>query len=315
MVKSRTESSNLSLSAIFCTDFVLCGGSMKHKEEKPCAKKKDIPKNADTAHSLEAIYAKLKATEGRLAEAEKFRAIGQLASGIAHEIRNPLAILVQCLEFLEAKMPPTDKDAYETISVMKNSIARANNIITILYDFSGKGESTLKAEDVNSLLEESLSAAVKELKPVKIDVARQTGSDISKVLIDRAKMEQVFINIISNAIQAMPEGGKLTICTYEKIQKKEKGLKIGSRGDDLFKDGEKAVIIQIQDTGTGISEEDLKKVSVPFFTTFESKKIGKGPGLGLPLSKSIVGLHRGMFDITSKPGQGTKITIALHVAE
>ncbi len=120
-------------------------------------------------------------------------------------------------------------------------------------------------------------------------------------------MEQVFVNIFLNAIQAMPEGGTLTIITYAK-QLTEVGHNVGSRKADDFSIGETVVMAEVEDTGTGIPKNQLSEVFDPFFTT---KSTGKGTGLGLTVTKKIIDLHRGMINIGNRKEGGTRVTTML----
>ena len=144
-----------------------------------------------------------------------------------------------------------------------------------------------------------------------IDVIMETKQDMPSALADKNKLEQVFINLLLNAIQAMPAGGKIIIRTYDKILEEiKKG--IGRREDDCFRVGEKAIIIEIEDTGSGISEENLKKIFDPFFTT---KGPAGGAGLGLSVTQNIINEHKGFISVESQIGKGTKLTVILHAAE
>jgi signal transduction histidine kinase len=148
-----------------------------------------------------------------------------------------------------------------------------------------------------------------KFKFVNIGIVKELEEDIPRILVDRNKMEQVFINVLLNAIHAMPKGGKITIRGYVK-ELKQIGNGIGRREGDSFRAGEKALMVEIKDTGTGIAEENIKKIFNPFFTT---KGPGGGAGLGLSVSRSIIIMHKGFIDASSRVGEGTTITITLPV--
>jgi len=139
----------------------------------------------------------------------------------------------------------------------------------------------------------------------------ETKKDIPKVLADKNKLEQVFINILLNAVQSMPRGGKIIIRSYDK-QLEEVKNGIGRRKEDYFQVGEKVVIVEIEDTGVGIPEENLKKIFDPFFTT---KGPTGGAGLGLSVTRNIITMHKGLIDIESQTGKGTKVIITLKIAK
>ncbi len=256
-------------------------------------------------------YEELKETQNQLIQAEKLSAVGQLASGVAHEVRNPLGIILQGVNYLEKKISAKETDIYEILIMLKDNVKRADKIINALLDFSKAASLDLKPEDVNSILEVSISLVRTRFKFENIDVIMKTKQDMPSVLADKNKLEQVFINLLLNAIQAMPAGGKIIIRTYDKILEEiKKG--IGRREDDCFRVGEKAIIIEIEDTGSGISEENLKKIFDPFFTT---KGPTGGAGLGLSVTQNIINEHKGFIGVESQIGKGTKLTIILHAAK
>ncbi|HAZ10820.1 MAG TPA: hypothetical protein DCY56_06930 [Candidatus Omnitrophica bacterium] len=256
-------------------------------------------------------YRELKETQGQLIQAEKLSAVGQLASGVAHEVRNPLGIILQGVNYLEKKISAKETDIYEILIMLKDNVKRADKIVNALLDFSRAASLDLKPEDVNSILEVSISLVRTRFKFENIDVIMETKQDMPSALADKNKLEQVFINLLLNAIQAMPAGGKIIIRTYDKILEEiKKG--IGRREDDCFRVGEKAIIIEIEDTGSGISEENLKKIFDPFFTT---KGPAGGAGLGLSVTQNIINEHKGFISVESQIGKGTKLTVILHAAE
>lgn len=266
------------------------------------------------AEELEAAYEKLRETQGILIQAEKMHAVGQLASGVAHEVRNPLAIIMLGVNYLEKKMVHPGKKRKtavgDTLKIIKNSIKRADKIIGLLFDFSRVTELDLKPENTNSIIKTSLTLVKNRLKFENIKVINETKKDLPKVLVDKNKIEQVFVNALLNAVQAMPNGGKIIIRSYDKhLTEMRNG--VGSRKSDYFRLGEEVVVVEIEDTGVGISEENLKRIFDPFFTT---KGPQKGVGLGLSVSRKIIDLHRGLIYAESQIGKGTKMVIMLKIA-
>lgn len=271
---------------------------------------RDITARKDTEESLRKAYAKLQEIQDQLIRAEKLNAIGQLASGVAHEVRNPLTVIMQGINYLESRLSAKEGDILETLTMLKNKINKVGNIINSLLDFSRGSSLALKAEDINSILETSLASVKTRLRFNNIDTMIEIRKDVPKVLADKNKLEQVFINIILNAVEAMPDGGKLVIRSFDKkLEEIRDG--IGRRSQDSFRLGEKALIVEIEDTGIGISEENLKRIFEPFFTT----KGQGGTGLGLYVAVNIIHMHSGLTYIGSKLGQGTKVTVILKVAE
>jgi two-component system NtrC family sensor kinase len=264
---------------------------------------KEIEERKMAEERLKEAYFKLKETQNQLIQAEKLNAVGQLASGVAHEVKNPLAIIIQAVDYLEGK---TSAACQEALQMIKNNIKRADNIVRTLLDFSRKSDLLdVSLEDINSIIENTLVLIQHSAAPNNIEIIREFNRGISRVLVDKNKMEQVFVNIFLNAIQAMPAGGKIFIRTYEAEFKKPVENILNT-----FKPGEKTIVIEIEDTGEGISEENLEKVFDPFFTTWGLKG---GAGLGLSVTNNIINMHKGLIEIKSRQGEGTKVIITLKV--
>ena len=261
------------------------------------------------AAELKMAYDELKEMQDKLIQSEKLKAIGQLASGVAHEMRNPIGIIMQGVGYLEQIMSPEEKEPRETLSVIKESAQRADRIVISLLDFSRATKLELHPEAIDSMLENALILVKTELK--HIEVIREFQKDLPKVLVDKNKLTQVFINLFMNAIHAMPEAGKLTIRSFVK-QLEETRNSMDEKSDDSFRAGEKVMVVEIEDTGMGISEENLKKIFDPFFTT---KGPGKGTGLGLSVSRNIIIMHKGLIEVKSQVGKGARIVITLRISK
>jgi signal transduction histidine kinase len=259
------------------------------------------------AEELRMAYDELKEMQDKLIQSEKLKAIGQLASGVAHEMRNPLGIIMQGVAYLEQIIPLEAKDPRETLSILRESAQRADRIVISLLDFSRSAKLELHPEYIDSILENSLNLVKTELK--HIEVARDIQKDLPRVLVDKNKLTQVFINLFINAVHAMSEAGKLTIRSFVKQMEETKSIDEKSEGS--FKAGEKVVVVEIEDTGMGISEENLKRIFDPFFTT---KGPGKGTGLGLSVSRNIIIMHKGLIEVKSQVKKGTRIIITLRIS-
>jgi len=286
-------------------------------EKKVAERTKELKQTQDATFNimedLQEAYSTLQETQGHLIQAEKMEAIGRMASGVAHEVKNPLSIILQGINYFERVVSRTESEKSDILRMMKEELNRASGIISALMDFSRVTKLEIRAEDVNPILENSLILVHHQLVKDKIGIMQDLGRDLPRVLVDKPKIEQVFINIFLNSIQAMSEGGTLTIRSSEaKLDKI--GFRVGRRkaDSDFFGLGETAVIVEIEDTGSGIPKGKLRNVFDPFFTT---KEVGKGTGLGLSVSKNIIDMHRGAISIESEEGKGTKITLMLKIAQ
>ncbi len=269
----------------------------------------EIGKHRKAEDALQNTYRKLKDAQQQLIESEKLRVVGQIASGVAHEVRNPLGIIMQVINYIENKIMPMEEDISKALGMAKNSVKRADKIISALLNIPKATKLELHPERINSLLESSLSLIKDKIKNIKI--IKETESGLPKVLVDKNKLEQVFINLFLNSADAMPKTGSLVIRSYDKEFKEIKNSKL-AKDVGFFEPGEQVVVVEIEDTGMGISEENQKKIFDPFFTT---KSSSKGTGLGLFMSKKIIDKHNCLIGIESHLGKGTKVTIVLKIIE
>lgn len=248
----------------------------------------------------------LKETQWQLIEAAKFESAGILAAGVAHEVKNPLQTILMGLDHLATQLPTDDEALAVTMRDMRQAIRRATTIIRELLSLSAAANFQLQEIDLNALLESSLRLVQSELVTSKTKVVRQLCDDLPQLACDRAKIEQVLINLFINAIQAMPKGGTLRVSsrTFMGGDETEAQREVASK----FKPTDRLVALGIQDTGTGIAAEHLGRVFDPFFTT---KPVGVGTGLGLTVSRRIVELHGGALTIQNAATGGALATIFL----
>ncbi|MFC1508137.1 PAS domain-containing protein [Candidatus Omnitrophota bacterium] len=265
--------------------------------------------NNKIREDLEKSLKKLKETQSQLIHAEKMEAIGRMASSVAHEVKNPLGIILQGINYFEGAIYLNQKAQHEVLRMMKNNVKRADNIVRALLDFSRTEEIKMKPEYINSIIKEALLLVATALKDKDIKVFQESEKDTLKIIADRGKFEQVFICLFINAIAAMPKKGKLYVRSYLRRFDKAGGA-VGNRENDIFKLGEEVVTIEVEDTGTGIDEDVKKRIFEPFFTT---KGLTGGTGLGLSVAKSIIDMHGGLINFESEKGKGAKFIITLKV--
>ena len=233
---------------------------------------------------------KLESTQGDLLQAEKLTSLGQMAASIAHEINNPLAGVLVYTKLLSKKVADgTSKkeDALSYLSKMESEVSRCSRIIRNLLDFARQTEPTLRLVDINRVLEQVLAMVGHQAQLQNLEVIKEFNPSLPHVLGDFDQLQQVFTNLILNAIQAMPNGGTLTLRN--------------SVTDNVIQ-------VDIQDTGLGIPKENLSQLFTPFFTT---KEKDKGVGLGLAVVHGIVERHKGRIKVKSEVGKGTTFSIYL----
>lgn len=244
-----------------------------------------------------------KQTESELIRSEKLASLGQLAASVVHEVNNPLAGIMVYISLLLKKYQEKklqDEGTERQLQKMKTELERTTRIIKNLLDFSRQSESNIRPLDLNSVVEAALQLVEHQISLENIRLEKKLDPLLPHVLADFDKIQQVLINIVLNATQAMPDGGTLTITTSV-----ARGIAIGNSNKN-------AVRIDITDTGVGIPKENLDKLFTPFFTT---KEKGKGVGLGLPVVHGIVEQHKGKIVVKSELNAGTTFTIYLEVMD
>lgn len=233
-----------------------------------------------------------KTMEKQLIHTQKMESIGTLAAGIAHEVGNPLASISALVQV--AQRFTTDDFVKEKLELVKNQVNRISKIIRDLVDFSRPSNFELQLTDINKNLNEAIEITKVGVKAKDVIYELNLNMNIPPLNVVADQIQQVFVNILLNAVDAILES-----------QKREKKIIVNS---DLTKNNE--VIISFSDSGIGIAEENLPKIFEPFFTT---KKEGKGTGLGLWVSYGIIKSFQGEIKVSSKNQQGTTFTIILPV--
>jgi signal transduction histidine kinase len=249
----------------------------------------------------------LKAAQLQLIQAAKMESIGTLAAGVAHEVKNPLAVMKMGVEYLNKGAPAGDQNYRMVLTEMWDAIERADKVTRGLLDFAASRHLDVQAEDLNAVLEQTLVLLRHEFNKQKIKLVTQFAAELPRVSIERNQIQQVFVNLFMNAAHAMTSGGSLTVRT-SKTRLIRSAHDEGSRSSNQIFLGDTVVMVEIEDTGPGISPEHLTKIFDPFFTT---KPTGVGTGLGLPVSKKIVELHGGMIEVSNRAGGGVRVAVML----
>jgi PAS domain S-box-containing protein len=243
------------------------------------------------------LEAELKAAQANLVQASKMRALGELVAGVGHELNNPLmasqTVLHVIFKNLHEECPNRDR-----LELIRRCNDRIEKIVDHLREFSREGKAEFVLLHINQPIENALLITGQQLLDHNISIVRGLSGGLPKVLGDANQLEQVFLNLISNAMDAMDivSGPKeLAISSY--LVKAETGS---------------WVAVSVKDTGIGIPKENMDKVFEPFFST---KPVGKGTGLGLSLCFGIIEAHGGRLEIESEPGKGTEAKVILPIRE
>ena len=278
-------------------------------EQKEAREKvEEMNKNlTEAVAELKKAHTELRSVQLQLIEAEKMKSIGRLAAGVAHEVKNPLAIISMGVAYLSQQSFTGDSEVPQVLDEMNDAVKRADAVIKGMLDFSTPKQLEVQNEDLNAIIEQSLLLVRGEIKPNLHQVVKALQPGLPMLQLDRLKIGQVFVNVFTNALHAMPDGGTLTVRTRSR-QHTGVGENIGDSRSESFHVGGTLVIAEVEDNGTGIPEDKLGKVFDPFFTT---KTTGEGTGLGLSVTRSIIDLHGGTIEIHNRPEGGARITITL----
>jgi signal transduction histidine kinase len=236
----------------------------------------------------------LERTQRQLIQSEKLNAIGQLAASVAHEINNPLAGVLVYAKLISKKLSGDNFDKEETLNNLNKiemAVNHCSRIIRSLLDFSRQTEPSLQPVMINDIIDDVMSLVGHQAEMNHVAIDRNEDSSLPPIMADAVQLKQVFVNLIVNAIQAMPEGGQLNIT---------------STSDN------NSVSISFRDTGSGIDSENMDKLFTPFFTT---KQEVSGVGLGLAVSYGIIERHNGRIEVQSKVGDGSTFTVHLPICE
>jgi len=234
-------------------------------------------------------YEELKSMQNKLLQAEKMASIGLLASSLAHELDTPLTTISGYCELLEEDI--RDEKLLSRIKIISEQIIKCQKTIRNLLDFSRKSTCEKKICNIHHLINNTLLLVEHRLKIHKINLHKTFNEDVPPLLVDGNQIQQVILNLVNNAVDALPQGGDVFIET--RLNKEAKSVEI------VF-----------DDNGIGISGEDQKRVFEPFFTT---KETGKGTGLGLSICNNIISAHNGKITLESRIGNGTRFVVSLPI--
>ncbi|MFA6433494.1 MAG: response regulator [Elusimicrobiales bacterium] len=237
------------------------------------------------------LYKQLQETQFQLVQAEKMSALGQLAGGLAHEINNPLSGILGLTQLVLEKIPPGGEHRRDLEDIEK-AVFRCKKIITSLLSFARQEKTRMESVNINEAIEETLVLCARQMELKRLKIVRQYGAELPQVRADFQQLMQVFLNLLTNAGDAMQDGGTLTIRTLP-VE---------------LADGGTMVAVSFSDTGSGIPREIMARIFDPFFTT---KPVGKGTGLGLSVCLGIINKHNGTITAESEPGKGSVFTLHL----
>ncbi len=262
----------------------------------------------DVLTSLTKSHQELQATQMQLIEAEKMHTVGRLAAGVAHEVKNPLAVLQMGVGYLAKEMVHDDSAASVVLKEMGEAVDRADGVVSDLLEFAAPKELQLEQAEIEPLIRQSLRFVKHQLNAAKVTVVTNFAGRLPPCWLDPNKMKQVLVNVFTNACDAMPGGGKLIVSTRCHHLLVDEEPSSGQRPSTLFRAGELIFGIEIVDNGTGVAADQLSHVFDPYFTT---KPTGRGTGLGLTVTKTIVDLHGGRIALSNRGEGGAMVTVAL----
>jgi signal transduction histidine kinase len=228
--------------------------------------------------------------EGRLVQAAKLVAVGEMAAGVAHELNNPLTTVAGFAELVLDEAPP-DAPYRADVGMVLHEALRARGVVRRLLDFARQGEQVKTRASVNEVIEDVLALMTHFVHTSGVQLEVALGEDIPWIMMDGNQMKQVFLNLFHNALHAMPGGGRLQI--HSKVRPR---------------DGRDWVVVSVADTGIGIEAQDMPRIFEPFYTT---RGIHGGTGLGLSVTYGIITDHGGTIEVESQPGSGSTFSVWL----
>jgi len=243
----------------------------------------------EAGHTIERQKEQLATANQQLLQAAKLASVGELASGMAHEINNPIGIILGRTDYILSTQDNLSAEARQDLKVVRAQAERVASTVRNLLTFARPSPLSMQRLDLAELVDEAVKLEAPRCRTAAVEIKRSSVR-IPTIQADPARLQQVLVNLMNNAIDAMPQGGRL-------------GISITNGGGGQ-------VVVNISDTGMGITEENQARIFDPFFTT---KPAGKGTGLGLAVSYGIIRDHGGEIRVSSIPGRGSTFSIVLPV--
>jgi PAS domain S-box-containing protein len=251
----------------------------------------DVTEKLRAEQALHEKIEELAAMTQQMWQASKLATVGELAASVAHELNNPLATVSLRVESLMQQLAH-DAEKHRSLEIIISEVERMANLVTNLLQFTRRNYRQVSTIDVADEILKSIDLISYYLRNRRIEVVTEFAAALPLIHADRQQLRQVYLNLMTNASDAMPEGGRLTVRADADVPSE-------------------TVVVEFTDNGEGIAENDLKKIWQPFYT---SKPEGKGTGLGLPICHRIIEDHGGEISLQSKLGKGTTVRVALPIA-
>jgi signal transduction histidine kinase len=229
-----------------------------------------------------------RSAENRLVQAAKLAAVGEMAAGIAHELNNPLTSVTGFAE-LALEATPKESETYSDLEMVMREARRARDVVRRLLDFARQGESARSRASLNEVVEDVAALTKHLIRTNGVDLKLDLETNLPWAIVDSNQMKQVLLNLVHNALQAMPAGGEMMIFTRS-----------------AARNGREWVVVSVKDTGIGIPTADQSRIFEPFYTT---RGNSGGTGLGLSVTYGIITDHGGIIEVESQPGMGAKFTV------
>ncbi len=232
----------------------------------------------------------------RMKERNRLAALGEMAAGLAHEIRNPLGAIRGAAQYIANEVSDENR---EFVNIIMEEVDRLNVVVTEFLDYSRPLQVRVEAHNLNRLVSQVVTLFSAQGLPEGVTVTTELDDDLPPVPLDAEKIKQVLLNLLQNALQAVPNGGRITVRTKRAPRRSFAGTRVGEATLDR-------VAMEVEDTGEGMTPTQLERLFIPFFTT----KPG-GTGLGLAICQRLVQAHEGDIEVHSAPGKGTRFVVHL----